>query len=257
MPIDPLSDAKVLDSWHKNTTPWTNAVRGNKIESRRLVTNAAIVDAVLSRSPKRVLDIGCGEGWLVRALDGHGVECTGVDAVPSLIAEATAAGGGNFAVAAYEDIVAGAFRAQADVVVANFALIGGEAVDQLIRNIPSLLVPAGVLIVQTLHPVVATGDAPYEDGWRSGSWTGFSEDFVDPAPWYFRTIGSWLRLFERAGLGVVELREPLHPVTRRPASIIFIAQRSAAALSRIAEEPKEHYIATPAAQVDTPTLSAG
>lgn len=227
MPIDPLSDAKVLDSWHKNTKPWTNAVRDDQIESRRLVTNAAVVDAVLSRSPKHVLDIGCGEGWLVRALNQHGVNSTGVDAVPSLIAEATAAGGGNFAVASYEDIVAGSFRTTVDVVVANFALIGGEAVDRLIQHIPSLLVPAGALVVQTLHPVMAAGDAPYEDGWRSGSWTGFSEDFVDPAPWYFRTIGSWLRLFETAGLRLVEVREPLHPVTRRPASIIFIAQRSA------------------------------
>lgn len=226
MPIDPLSDAKVLDSWHKNTKPWTDAVRQDQIESRRLVTNAAIVDAVLSRSPHRVLDIGCGEGWLVRALGGHGIDCTGIDAVPSLIAEAAEAGGGNFAVASYEDIVAGSFRTQADVVVANFALIGGEAVEQLIHNVPSLLVPSGVLIVQTLHPVVATSDSPYEDGWRSGSWTGFSEDFVDPAPWYFRTIGSWFKLFETAGLRLVELREPLHPVTRRPASIIFIAERT-------------------------------
>ena len=224
MPIEPLSDAKVLDSWHKNTELWTDAVRSGQIESRRLVTNSAVVDAVMSRSPQRVLDIGCGEGWLVRALHHRGVDCTGVDAEPRLIAVAAAAGGGKFAVASYEEIVAGSFRAQADVVVANFALIGGETVDQLIQHMPSLLVPAGVLIVQTLHPVVASSDAPYEDGWRSGSWSGFSEDFVDPAPWYFRTIGSWLKLFETAGLRLVALQEPLHPVTRRPASIIFTVQ---------------------------------
>lgn len=224
MPIDPLSDAKVIDSWHKNTKPWTNAVRGDQIESRRLVTNLAIVDAVLSRSPTRVLDIGCGEGWLVRALSERGIDATGIDVVPSLIAEATAAGGGNFSVASYEDIAAGSYRDEVDVVVANFALIGGEAVDQLIHHVPSLLVPAGALVVQTLHPVVASGDTPYVDGWRSGSWTGFSAEFTDPAPWYFRTIGSWLRLFETAGLPLVEMREPLHPVTQRPASIIYIAQ---------------------------------
>ena len=225
MPIDPLSDAKVIDSWHKNTKPWTDAVRGDQIESRRLVTNAAIVDAVLSRSPKRVLDLGCGEGWLVRALNQHGVHATGIDVVPTLVAEATAAGGGDFAVASYEDIAAGSYRAEVDVAVANFALIGAEAVDRLIESIPLLLVPAGALVVQTLHPVVANGDGSYEDGWRSGSWNGFSADFVDPAPWYFRTIGSWVRLFETAGLRLVELREPLHPVTRRPVSIIYIAQR--------------------------------
>lgn len=227
MPLDPLSDAKVLDSWHKNTKAWTDAVRGEQIESRRLITNAAIVDAVLSRSPKHVLDIGCGEGWLVRALHERGVDAAGVDAVPSLIDEATAAGGGTFSVATYEDIADGSFHIEADVVVANFALIGAEAVDRLIRRIPSLLVPSGTLLVQTLHPVMASEGSPYVDGWRSGSWTGFSADFVDPAPWYFRTTGSWLKLFETAGLRVVELQEPLHPETKRPASIIFFAKHAA------------------------------
>ncbi|MGV3709555.1 MAG: class I SAM-dependent methyltransferase [Gemmatimonas sp.] len=224
-PLNPLSDAKVVDSWNKNTKPWTDAVRGNQIESRRLVTNQAIVDTVMSRRPSTTLDIGCGEGWLSRALHEKGVATTGIDVVPGLVDEANAAGGGTFSVVSYEDIIDGKFRGHYDVVVANFALIGGDAVDALIKTVPQLLTPAGALVIQTIHPVIGTGDAPYEDGWRTGSWAGFSTDFVDPAPWYFRTIGSWLRLFEAAGLRLVELREPVHPVTHRPASIIFVAQR--------------------------------
>ena len=73
MSNDHLSDASIVDSWHKNASPWTDAVRGNQIESRALITNRAIIEAVLSRSPRTVLDIGCGEGWLVRALGEHGV----------------------------------------------------------------------------------------------------------------------------------------------------------------------------------------
>jgi len=73
-------------------------VRGNQIESRALVTNQAIVDAVLSRSPSTVLDIGCGEGWLVRALSSHGIDAVGVDVVPELIEHAKQAGGGTFRV---------------------------------------------------------------------------------------------------------------------------------------------------------------
>ncbi|MBA3466016.1 MAG: class I SAM-dependent methyltransferase, partial [Gemmatimonadaceae bacterium] len=89
-----------------------------------------------------------------------------------------------------------------------------------------LLDRGGAFIVQTLHPVVAGGDLPYEDGWREGSWTGFSTEFTDPAPWYFRTLESWIRLFREGGLRVMELREPVHPVTRKPASVIFIAERN-------------------------------
>jgi hypothetical protein len=45
-------------------------------------------------------------------------------------------------------------------------------------------------IIQTLHPLIACGDFSYQDAWREGSWAGFSDDFTDLAPWYFRTLES-------------------------------------------------------------------
>jgi len=222
--IDPLSDAKIVDSWLKNATPWTSAVRESRIESRRLVTNQAIIDAVLSRSPKTILDIGCGEGWLARALSERGIRAIGVDVVPDLIEQANRAGGGEFRVASYEAIAAGELDLTVDVAIANFSLIGAESVENLVRRAPSLITRGGAFIIQTLHPVIATGDQPYADGWRTGSWTGFSNDFTDPAPWYFRTLESWIALLIRSGLRVVEMREPVHPGTGKPASVIFIAE---------------------------------
>ena len=225
--IDPFSDKKVVQSWHTNATPWTSAVREQRIESRRLVTDRAIVDAVMSRSPASVLDVGCGEGWLVRALHARGVpRAIGVDVVPALVEEARSAGGGEFHVASYEAIARGELPLTVDVVVANFALIGKDSVDALIRSAPNLLRSGGALIVQTLHPVVACGDLPYKDGWRAGSWAGFSADFTDPAPWYFRTLETWVGLIASRGLMLVEMREPIHPGTNKPASVLFIASFS-------------------------------
>ena len=222
--MDPLSDAKIIDSWHTNATPWTAAVREERIESRKLVTNQAVIDAVMERRPQSVLDIGCGEGWLTRALIDRGVKrSVGVDAIPALIDQARAAGAGEFRVASYEDIARGALDFTVDVAVANFALIGKDAVDELIMASPTLLEPGGTLIVQTLHPVMACGDQPYKDGWRAGSWAGFSSDFSDPAPWYFRTLESWVDLIARSGLRLTAVREPIHPTLDKPASVIFIA----------------------------------
>lgn len=223
--IDPLSDAKIVDSWRKNAEPWGVAIRDNAIESRRLVTNEAIIHAVMSRSPGTVLDVGCGEGWLARALSERGVHATGVDVVPALIEQARRLGGGDFRVASYEDIAGGALDVSVDVAVANFALLGDESVVGLVNSIPNLLKPGGALIIQTLHPVVASAELPYEDGWRRGSWAGFSTDFTDPAPWYFRTLGSWVNVIGASGLRLREMREPIHPGTGKPASVIFVAER--------------------------------
>jgi 2-polyprenyl-3-methyl-5-hydroxy-6-metoxy-1,4-benzoquinol methylase len=217
-----LDDARIVDSWAKNSAPWTAAVRNGEIESRTLVTNQAIIDAVRSRSPRTAIDIGCGEGWLVRALDG--IEMIGVDVVPGLIDMARSAGGGDFRVLSYEQIARGEMAAAADVGVCNFSLIGKESVEGVVGAAHLFLKPGGALIVQTLHPLVACGDAPYADGWREGSWAGFSAGFTDAPPWYFRTLESWASLFGDNGLRILEVREPIHPATGKPASVILIGE---------------------------------
>jgi len=224
MKTDRFNDEKIVESWEKNAQPWTAAVRERQIESRNLVTDQAILQAILDRAPGSVLDIGCGEGWLVRELGRNQIHVVGVDVVPELIEAANRAGGGDFRTISYADIAAGRLKVSVDLIVCNFSLLGKESTEGLLVAIPSLLNASGSLIVQTLHPLMACGDLPYRDGWREGSWTGFSADFSDPAPWYFRTLESWIKLFVDSGLRLREVREPLHPKTQKPASVILIGE---------------------------------
>jgi 2-polyprenyl-3-methyl-5-hydroxy-6-metoxy-1,4-benzoquinol methylase len=223
MTSDPFSDARILDVWKQNAALWTDAVRERHIASRRLITDRAILAAVLDQSPRTALDLGCGEGWLSRAMAAYGIRVTGIDAVPELIERARASGGGEFQVQRYEDIAAGGLALRVDAVVCNFALLGDASVEGAFAAVPKLLKPGGRFIVQTLHPVLACGEQPYRDGWREGSRAGAGADFGDPAPWYFRTLEGWFALFRKYGLLVQELREPLHPETGQAASVIFIA----------------------------------
>lgn len=214
-------EAAILRVWHGHAAPWTRAVREQAIASRQLVTDAAIVEAVAARQPQRAIDLGCGEGWLLRALAAHGIDGLGVDAVPALVDTARAAGGGRFITMDYAAIAAGSLDERADVVVCNFSLLGEASVDRLLAAIPPLLTPGGALLIQTLHPWSACGEADYCDGWREGSWVGCGEGFGEAAPWYFRTFAGWMRSFGAAGLVLVSMREPLHPHSGRPASLIF------------------------------------
>jgi 2-polyprenyl-3-methyl-5-hydroxy-6-metoxy-1,4-benzoquinol methylase len=222
MKVEPDNEQKIIDSWLKNATPWSVAIEKHQIESRNLVTNRSIVDAVVSRGGKTLLDLGCGEGWLTRALSAQGLNVLGTDIITESIDRSITLGSGNFQIASYADIAAGKLAKKFDVVVANFSLIGKESVESLFRSMPSLLNDRGSFIIQTLHPMIACGDLPYLDGWRSSSWDGFSDEFTDPSPWYFRTLESWVELYTTNGLSIVEIREPIYPQTHKPAAIIFI-----------------------------------
>ena len=224
MRSDSPNDSRIIESWHQNADPWTSAIRDHRIESRVLVTNAAVVAAVVDRGPRTVLDLGCGEGWLARALHERGIDVLGVDVVPELVERATAAGGGRFMVASYEEIGRGTLNARVDLAVANFSLIGKESVDALVARLPGLLNPGGSVVIQTLHPMVATGERGYEDGWREGSWSGFGDAFTNPAPWYFRRIETWVRLLVGSGFRIADVLEPMHPISKKPASIVFVGE---------------------------------
>ncbi len=216
------SDQKILESWESNVDSWVSAVRMNEIESRALVTNKAIIDAVVSQNVNTVLDVGCGEGWLVRELGEIGMSSLGIDAIPSFIDCAEQKGGGRFKTLLYEKLTYSEIQEKFDLVVCNFSLLGNESVVGLFKEISSLLNAGGLFIVQTIHPIVGCGAFSYNDGWREGSWAGFSDNFNNPAPWYFRTMETWKKLYLDNSFKLKEIIEPLNPKTQDSASIIFI-----------------------------------
>jgi SAM-dependent methyltransferase len=209
-------------SWSANASAWVAAVRGGRIESRRLATDRLIVEAILARRPRRMLDLGCGEGWLVRALAPHGVEGVGLDGSPALVEAARTAGGGGFQVCTYADLVAdpGRIDGRFDVISANFALLSEDLVP-LLEALRGKLADGGALVIQTVHPWTTGG--PYVDGWRVEDFGGFGGAW-HPMPWYFRTLESWFGLLDASGYVLAGLTEARHPQTRVPLSLLLVAE---------------------------------
>jgi len=220
--MDALSDKKILDSWEKNVSPWVKAIKDQQIESRKLVTDQAIIETVLSISANKVLDIGCGEGWLVRQLSSSGLSVTGIDAIDELVRKAEELGDGSYKVLEYEKMSSRTINENYDIAVCNFSLLGKESVEHIFKIMSSILNQGGYFIVQTLHPNISCGELSYIDGWRAGSWDGFSNEFSDPAPWYFRTIESWFDLFHKSGLTLHQIKEPTNLKTGKVASLIMV-----------------------------------
>src|SRR4051812_44951877 len=159
--------ARMLQSWDSNADAWTDAVRERRIASRRAGTDDAVVAAVLRTKPPSVLDVGCGEGWLARALAAHGCRVAGIDASEGLIASARNLGCGTFFAMTYAALGARASELGApfDIAVCNFSLLEAELAP-LLGVLRDMLTARGRLVIQTVHPWVACGGEPYTDGWR-------------------------------------------------------------------------------------------
>lgn len=215
---------RIAASWEANAAPWTHVVRQRLIPSRAAGTDAAILTACRDAGVDgaRVLDVGCGEGWLARALNALGGRVTGIDASTPLVQAAAALGGGTFLVASYGDLVANHATVPGpfDLIVCNFAILDDQA-PALLRALRHRLAPGGTILVHTVHPWTAMGDGPYQDGWRTETFAAFAHPFPAEMPWYARTLERWIDDVRQAGLAVHALREPCHPDTHRPLSLLL------------------------------------
>lgn len=220
----PTPRSTLLQSWNHNAQAWIEAIRSGAIESRLNVTNQAIVLAVLGRQPECVLDLGCGEGWLLRELEKRAIDAVGVDGDATLVEAARVAGASQVHLATYEELVEARvdIGRDYDLICANFALLHQDIIP-LLTAMNALLAPGGALVIQTLHPwVAAAGD--YQDGWREETFAGFKGQW-QPMPWYLRTLSSWINALDMAGFQLAGLQEPQHPQSPVPQSLLLVAER--------------------------------
>ncbi len=216
---------QILESWKANADNWIATIDNAELESRTLVTNNAIVNTICDYDCTTVLDIGCGEGWLTRTLREKGKQSFGADAVAALIENAIIKDGNFYEVISYRELAdGGKFTQQLfDAAVINFALIDKEETEVLIHSIPAYLIQNGLLFIQTLHPLTIAATDEYTSGWKDGSWNGMKRNFEQPYQWYFRTLEDWLQLFVKK-YHLIAIREPVHPESKKPLSVIFILQ---------------------------------
>jgi SAM-dependent methyltransferase len=220
----PSPESSLLQSWHDNADAWIEVIRSGGIESRQQVTNQAILLAIMGRQPEHVLDLGCGEGWLLRALADLGIAAVGVDGDATLVEAARLGGSSTVHVADYDALVEAKvdIGCDFDLICANFSLLHQDIIP-LLAAMNVLLVPGGALVIQTLHPwAAAAGD--YQDGWREESFAGFKGQW-QPMPWYFRTLSSWFNALDMAGFRLISLQEPQHPQSPVPQALLIVAER--------------------------------
>ncbi|WP_411031558.1 class I SAM-dependent methyltransferase [Spongiimicrobium sp. 3-5] len=214
--------SEIIESWEKNAEEWVRVIEENQIQSRKF-TNAAIVETVSKSNANKILDIGCGEGWLTRSITEMGKTAVGIDAIAPLIESARKKGQESFYQLTYEEIINGQEIPEGpyDCAVFNFCLYLKDGLIDLLVQTKKTLNENGTIIIQTLHPFFLFHQGlAYGSQWVTDSWKGLPGNFIEGHAWYARTFADWVDAFEKCDVKIIAAREVING-QGKPISLIF------------------------------------
>ena len=218
-----INTKNILSSWQDNAPAWIHTIETNEIKSRQLITNRAVIEEILSVAPSSVLDAGCGEGWLCREMEKHGIKATGIDGVKALIEQAKKAGTNNYYTISYEDVINDKKNSldTYDAITFNYSIFEDDAVIQLFNKLKKHLTKNGKIIIQTISPANELFLQRPENGWMTESWCGLNPHYKTAFKWYYRSESEWLDLFSKTGFKLLNKREHINPEDGKYFSVIY------------------------------------
>ena len=192
---------------------------------RIVLLNPVLMDMLGSVRGKRILDAGCGEGYLSRKLARLGAEVTGVDFSREMLAmarERTDPGTGiRYMHGNCEDMTF-LDEESFDSVVSNMVMQDLADHRAFLRSIRRVLVAKGTLVISFSHPCFITPESGWvkEENGRKLYWKVdqyFSEgayeghqlaDGHTKLIFFHRTLSEYLRSFLVSGFELLDVVEP-------------------------------------------------
>lgn len=224
-----IDETAVRRAWDANAQRWSELTGDDGDETRRLQTDETVLALLGEVRGMRVLDAGCGTGYLARKLARSGASVTGVDVSERMIDIAREREQREPLGVAYErasiqeatTLAAESF----DAAVANFVLMDTPDPEAALREMRRLVKPGGRLVAAMSHPCFACGPGDWQvaapDSPRIEDRAAFRVDnyFVrgpyrsrsggmEPVPGFHRPLRDWWKLFRGAGWRVEEVEEP-------------------------------------------------
>ena len=226
--VDPMA------SWDKKAAAWDEQVGEQGDMNRRLNSDPVLWRLAGEVQGKRVLDAGCGTGYLSRELTRRGASVVGVDFSPAMIDVAkghaadqklsidhrVASASQLFEQAATSDLPEHSF----DLAISNYVLMDLPDLEGALSSLARALRPGGAAVMVFSHPCFPQGeDTEVDEDPRSSvvryrwSHNYFEASAVIEPAWgrfdsafsyYHRSLSEYFRTFTGAGFTVTDLEEP-------------------------------------------------
>lgn len=176
----------------------------------------------------RVLDVGCGQGWLSGRLLESGADVTGVDGSAELLRRARHQYSGvSFLEMDLAEGLTDLRDSRFDIVVSHLALMDVPELQTLFNDVARTIQPDGRFVYCILHPAFWNQKSHLDE--ESGEWHKRVGGYLDHEVWrvetfgghnhYHRSISYYTEALRTAGMVVSRLLEPRHLPGGRHAEI--------------------------------------
>ena len=214
-----IEDAR--EFWDRVADDWQLQVGSDGDANRRLNSDPVLWAFAGDVRGLKVLDAGCGTGYLSIKLAARGASVTGIDFSERMIAIARATDPtADFRVDALSELST-LKDDEFDMAVANYVLMDTPDLDGAIKAFHRVLKPGGVAVLVFSHPCFPAGRATMPtsgDGvtyvWNfpyfrrqkciDPPWAHFTSEFI----WFHRPLSDYWKAFTAAGFAVVGFDEP-------------------------------------------------
>ena len=215
---------EAIAGWNENAQRWADATGEYGDHNKENVLTPVLLELMGDVRGKRVLDAGCGEGYLSRLMARHGAEVVAVDFSRDLleIAKARTSEEGDITyIHANVEALSGVEDRTFDLVVSSMVL--QDVPDHLsaLREMRRVLKDDGTLVLAIAHPCFSSDGFWHrsESGeklfWRTDNYFYETARPQQPMPdaqgkinYFHRTLTTYFRSFKDASFFVENLVEP-------------------------------------------------
>jgi len=219
--MDNSEPDEIRDFWNRVADDWQIQVGATGDRNRILNSDPVLWAFAGNVAGLKVLDAGCGTGYLSKQLSDRGALVTGIDLSERMIAISRAQYPHmNFRVDSCNELRT-VKNAEFDLVIANYVLMDTPDLEGSMRAFSRILRAAGVAILVFSHPCFPQGGATVsgadgETNYRWGfpyferrkcvdpPWAHFTSDFI----WFHRPLSDYWKAFKAAGFVVLDFEEP-------------------------------------------------